>query len=204
MQVVISSTPEQSHLAPQLPLVLELQHRGHEVLVACGARVGQYARQIGIPTVAAGLDLDPDRLGSDLNVRPPPDLPPSSLARWAIRVVSVETVATALVGDLRRIAEDWRPDVMMRDRGEYAAWVVGEALGIPMVTLTFGRLPQPDDDRDSAGDALQELRRDQGLGPDPELSTPIRRTGVGAGAQVLRRPRDSRVIDGVVRPADVA
>ena len=59
----------------------------------------------------------------------------------------------------------------LRDQSEYAAWVVGEALGIPVFTLTFGRLPQPDDDLEAAGDALQELRRGQGLGPIPELST---------------------------------
>ncbi len=112
---MISSTPEQGHLAPQMPLALELQRRGHEVLVVCGAGVGQYARQIGIRT-AAGLDLDPDRLGADLDLRPPPDVSLSSVDRWARRVVFVETFAAALAGDLRRIAEDWRPDVMMRDR----------------------------------------------------------------------------------------
>jgi UDP:flavonoid glycosyltransferase YjiC (YdhE family) len=154
-----------------MPLALELQDRGHEVLVACGNGVGQYARQIGIRTVAAGLDLNPDRIGAELGVRPPPDLPPSSLDSWARRVVFVETFATALAGDLRRIAEEWRPDVMMRDRSEYAAWVVGEAIGVPVATLTFGRLPQPEEDLESAGDALQELRRAQGLGLDPELSS---------------------------------
>jgi len=154
-----------------MPLALELQRRGHEVLAVCGARVGQYARQIGIRTVAAGLDLDPDRLGADLDLRPPADVSPSSVDRWARRVVFVETFAAALAGDLRRIAEEWRPDVMMRDRSEYAAWVVGDALGIPVVTLTFGRLPEPNDELETAGEALQELRRTQGLGPDPDLST---------------------------------
>jgi MGT family glycosyltransferase len=91
--------------------------------------------------------------------------------RWARSAVFVESFAAALAGDLRRIAEDWRPDVMMRDRSEYAAWVVGEALGIPVVTLTFGQLPQPNYEIDTAGDALQELRGSEGLGPDPELST---------------------------------
>jgi MGT family glycosyltransferase len=71
-----------------------------------------------------------------------------------------------LVGDLRRIAEEWRPDVMMRDRSEYAAWVVGDAVGAVVVTLTFGRLPQPAFEIDAAGDALRDLRRTQGLGPD--------------------------------------
>jgi UDP:flavonoid glycosyltransferase YjiC (YdhE family) len=154
-----------------MPLALELQRRGHEVLVACGARVGRYAQQIGITAVAAGLDLDPDRLGAGIGVKPPPDLTPQTAERWARRAVFVETFAAALVGDLRRVAEDWRPHVMIRDRSEYAAWVAGETIGVPVVTMTFGRLPNPEDELDVAGDALQVLRRSQGLGPDPDLST---------------------------------
>jgi MGT family glycosyltransferase len=171
VRVLISSTPEQSHLAPQMPLALELQSRGHEVLVACSSKLGHYAQQIGIATVAAGLDLDPDRLGAGLDITLPPDITPETLHRWAIRAVFVEIFAAALTGDLRRIAEDWRPDVMMRDRSEFAAWVVGEAVRVPVITTMFGQLPQPATDVEAAGDSLQELRRTQGLGPDPELST---------------------------------
>jgi UDP:flavonoid glycosyltransferase YjiC (YdhE family) len=171
VRVLISSTPEQSHLSPQMPLALELQRRGHEVLVACSSKLGQYAHQIGIATVAAGLDVDPDRLGADLDIKVPPDITPENIDRWAARAVFVELFAAALAGDLRRIAEDWHPDVMMRDGGEFAAWVVGEAVGVPVVTVTFGRLPEPAYDVDRAGDSLQELRRSQGLEPDPELST---------------------------------
>ena len=171
MRVLISSTPEHSHLAPQIPLALELQGRDHEVLVACSSQLGRFAQQVGIATVAAGLDLDPDRIRDGLDVTLPPDITPETVDRWAIRAVFVEIFAAALAGDLRRIAEDWRPDVMMRDRGEFAAWVVGEAVGVPVVTTTFGQLPQPAREIDAAGDALQELRRTQGLGADPELST---------------------------------
>jgi UDP:flavonoid glycosyltransferase YjiC (YdhE family) len=119
MRVLVSSTPEQSHLAPQMPLALELQHRGHEVLVACGATLGEYAQRIGIPTVAAGVDLDLDRPFGDRDLMPPPNTSPEELDRLARRVF-VDTYAMALVGDLRRIAEEWRPHVMMRDRSEYA------------------------------------------------------------------------------------
>jgi MGT family glycosyltransferase len=173
VRVLVSSTPEYSHLTPQIPLALELQSRGHEVLVACSSKLGDYAQQIGLEAVRAGLDLDPDRLGTDrqLDVTPPADLTGETFARWVTRAVFVEKFAASLADDLRRIAEDWRPDVMVRDRGEFAAWVVGEAVGVAVVTVTFGRLPDPARDAEVAGDAFQELRRSQGLGPDPELST---------------------------------
>jgi UDP:flavonoid glycosyltransferase YjiC (YdhE family) len=173
VRFLFSSTPEQSHLAPQIPLALELQRRGHEVLVACGATLGRFAERAGLATVPAGLDLDPDRLGAGgkLGVTPPPDLTPETMFRWVTRAVFVERFATALAGDLRGIAEEWHPEVMVRDRAEFAAWVVGEALGVPVVTVTFGRLPHPALDGEVASDALQELRRSQGLPPDPDLST---------------------------------
>jgi hypothetical protein len=170
---LVSSTPEQSHLAPQVPLALELQRRGHEVLVACGATLGRFAERAGLASAPAGLDLDPHRLGAGgkLDVTPPPGLTPETRFRWATRAVFIEKFAASLVGDLRRIAEEWHPDLMVRDRGEFAAWVVGEAIGVPVATITFGRLPNPALDAEVAGDAFQDLRRSQGLPPDPNLST---------------------------------
>ena len=205
MRVLVSSTPEYSHLTPQIPLALELQSRGHEVLVACSSKLGDYAQQIGLEAVRAGLDLDPDRLGTDrqLDVTPPADLTGETFARWVTRAVFVEKFAGSLADDLRRIAEDWRPDVMVRDRGEFAAWVVGEAVGVAVVTVTFGRLPDPARDAEVAGDAFPELRRSQGLGPDPELSTLY--TGpVLVLAKVLHGDRHSGVAVGLICPADVA
>jgi len=133
--------------------------------------VGEIARRSGLRNVAAGLDLDPDRFGAGLKLAPPPGLAGSELAMWAQRAVFVETFAPALAADLRPLVEDWRPDVLMRDQSEYATWVVGEALGVPVVTTTFGRLPDVDYEQRVVGDALQELRRDQGLEPDRELAT---------------------------------
>jgi len=85
--------------------------------------------------------------------------------------------------------------VMMRDRSEYAAWVVGETIGVPVVTLTFGRLPDLVDELDAAGDALHELRRSQGLGPDPELST------LYAGPVLVPAPRSYVDPAGAVLPS---
>jgi MGT family glycosyltransferase len=101
----------------------------------------------------------------------PRDLPPEGINRWALGAVFLGIFAPALAPDLRDIAEDFRPDLMMRDRGEFAAWVVGDALGVPVVTTTFGLVPPLADERDAAGAEFQELRRSQGLEPDPDLET---------------------------------
>jgi UDP:flavonoid glycosyltransferase YjiC (YdhE family) len=171
MRFLFSSTPEYSHLAPLIPLALELQQRGHEVRVAGCPKLGEFAAQAGLPAVRAGLDADPDRLAESITIRPPPELPLTELHDWAVGAVFVETFAAALVDDLRRIAEEWRPDVLVRDTGEYAAWIVGEALDAPVATVTFGRLPDPEFLVQCAGEAFAALRRAHGLPPDPDLST---------------------------------
>jgi MGT family glycosyltransferase len=94
--------------------------------------------------------------------------------------------------DLRRVAEEFRPDVMIRDRGEYASWAVSHALRVPGITLTFGLLPDRRLDS-NARDALNELRRQQGLEPDASLATlydapvlvPAPRTYADTGVPVL-------------------
>jgi len=172
VRALFSTTPEHSHLAPQLPLAFELQARGHDVLIACSPQLGRFVSDIGLQTAAAGLDLDPDRLMSaNLGVSMPPDLTPAERLRWATRAVFAETFAPPMARDLLHIAKEWQPDVMVRDRGEFAGWVVGEAIGAPVATVTFGRVPHPAYDADAAGQALAELRSNHGLDPDPELAT---------------------------------
>lgn len=193
MRVLLSSTPEYSHLAPQLPLALELQARGHDVLIACSPRLGEHAARHGLRSVACGLDLDPDRVSfTELGVDIPPDLTPHTTHKWAVRAVFAETFAPPMARDLRRIAEDFRPEVMIRDRGEYAGWAVGCALGVPALTVTFGLLPDRSHDA-NARDALDALLSQQGLGPDPSLSTlysapvlvPAPRTYADTGVELL-------------------
>jgi len=173
VRVLFSSTPEHSHLAPLVPLALELQRRGHDVLVACSPKLGERARQIGLPSAPAGLDIDPDRIAAgELDLPPlPPDVKLANADRWARGVVFVGLFAKALAPDLRAVAEGFHPDLMIRDSGEFAAWVVGEAIGVPVATVTFGQVPDPVDEVDMAGDAFQELRRLCGLQTDPDLST---------------------------------
>jgi Erythromycin biosynthesis protein CIII-like, N-terminal domain len=149
MRVVFSCTPEHSHLAPLLPIAIECRARGHEVLVACSSSLGLVAADAGLDTAPAGIDLDPDRLtASALDIEPPPaDLRPEDISAWAIRTVFVPAFAGRMAPDLRTIVDDFRPGVMVRDRGEFAAWVVGEAAGVPVATVTFGRPPEIEHDR---------------------------------------------------------
>jgi hypothetical protein len=93
---------------------------------------------------------------SALGIEVPADLTPETSSKWAVRALFAETFAPPMARKLRRIAEEFRPDVMIRDRGEYASWAVSHALGVPGITLTFGLLPDLGLDA-NARDALDEL-----------------------------------------------
>jgi UDP:flavonoid glycosyltransferase YjiC (YdhE family) len=172
VRILFSSTPEFSHLGPLVPLARELQARGHEVLVACSPQLARWATRAGLRATACGLDLDPDHLNlgeAGIVLTLPDDLTPETQNSWATRAVFAEIFAPPMARDLRSIADEFQPDVMVRDRGEYAGWAVGTALDVPVVTVTFGRLADPDFDIDNAGDALTQLLGGQGLGADVDL-----------------------------------
>jgi hypothetical protein len=102
VRVLVSSTPEYSHLGPQIPLALELHRRGHEVLVACGSKLGDWVDTLGLTAEAAGLDLDPDRVEAGLGaiivergIEVPSDLSPGTVDRWARGAIFLGIFANA-------------------------------------------------------------------------------------------------------------
>lgn len=169
MRALFTTAPEHSHLAPLAPLEVELQSRGHEVAVACGPKLGRYAAKIGLRTLAAGLDIDPDDFRFPVPV--PEEVTAVTYVAWAIRAVFAEVLAPAMAPDLRRIAGEWRPDIIVRDHVEFAAWAVGEAVGVPVAAVTFGALADRSFLSATVQRALDELRTQVGLPPDPSLAT---------------------------------
>jgi UDP:flavonoid glycosyltransferase YjiC (YdhE family) len=205
VRILFSSTPEYSHLGPLVPLARELQTRGHEVLVACSPQLARWATRAGLRATACGLDLDPDHLNlgeAGIVLTVPDDLTPETQNSWATRAVFAEIFAPPMARDLRSIADEFQPDVMVRDRGEYAGWAVGTALDVPVVTVTFGRLADPGFDIDNAGDALKHLLG----GPRPRrgrrLDESVRRPGSRASATVVRGAWHRSPSQRAVRTAD--
>ena len=124
------------HFAPLVPLVAELQGRGHEVLVATepGFRV-EVARS-GFDHVAVGRDVTLDDV---FGVLPDIlDVSPEDQDAYARPRVFIELRASNVVGDLLDVASAWRPDMVLRESGELASWAVAERLQVPHVTVNAG------------------------------------------------------------------
>ena len=125
MRVLASVLPGLGHLNPMVPLLRELAARGHDVEVAVPPPFVPYVERAGLRAAGIGPawtemameDIHPDFIGLD---------PASQVRLWT-------EVARGLHPHLLAHAEAHRPDVIVHDHLEFAAWLVGEALGVPTV-----------------------------------------------------------------------
>ena len=81
--------------------------------------------------------------------------------------VFVDMQAARMVPDLLRIAEAWRPDVLVRDLMELGACVAAELLGLPCASVQVGALAPQDFRSERVSARLEALRAQVGLVPDP-------------------------------------
>ncbi len=66
------------------------------------------------------------------------------------------------------LCEEWRPDVIVREEFDFGSAIAAERLGVPDATVLVsasGAFPRPE----AVRDALQEVRAEHGLAPDPQL-----------------------------------
>jgi UDP:flavonoid glycosyltransferase YjiC (YdhE family) len=117
--------PGLGHLNPMVPLLGALAARGHDVEVVVPPPFVPYVERGGLDATGVGpawtemaMDhIHPDFTGLD---------PASQLRVWT-------EVATGFHPHLLEHAATRRPDVLVHDHFELAAWLVGEELGIPNV-----------------------------------------------------------------------
>ncbi|WP_029430194.1 nucleotide disphospho-sugar-binding domain-containing protein [Blastococcus sp. URHD0036] len=128
MRLLVTSVPGLGHLHPVLPLALAAAAAGHEVLVATGAdRIG-WVRECGCEAVAAGSAYR--EISGQADVR---GLDGVERATQMFTTIAVPPLAE----DLLELVDDWRPDVLLHEEGEYAAPLVAALCGLPCVTQSW-------------------------------------------------------------------
>lgn len=122
-KILCYTSPARGHLFPTVPVLLELQRRGHEVVVLTLrdeaphlAAAGLRARPID-PAIEA-IEHDDHRASS----------PPAALAR-AVGVFVARSAHE--VPDLRRAIEEERPDLLLVDFNCWGAAALAEKAGLP-------------------------------------------------------------------------
>ena len=141
MRVLIISTPVSTHLAPLIPLAWGLRAAGHQVLVAGQPDVVGTARDGGLSVAVVGeafhvTDVLMGGLPPGLRPVQAVGRPEPAALGAATRVWTMH--ARYVLGPYLELARRWRPDLVVSDRLEYAALLVGGALGVPVVQHRWG------------------------------------------------------------------
>src|SRR5271165_6405856 len=156
------------HFEPVVPIARAAQRLGHDVAVACGPRSVPLVEVAGFTAFGVGPSTG-ERLS----------------ARLALKEVSVEREERDLrenfaigggrvrAAGVRAVAREWDPDVVVAEETDFGALIAAELLGIPYATvlvLAAGSFIRPD----VLADALDQVRGEHGLAPDPNLTAPSR------------------------------
>jgi UDP:flavonoid glycosyltransferase YjiC (YdhE family) len=137
MRVLLVASPMVGHVLPQVPVALALRDAGHEVLLATAADGIGAAQKAGVPVhdVAPGLSMGP------LMIR--------SMLRHPIRVgrmvrgdegtdgvgLLFTSVSAAMAPATVRLADEWRPDLVLHEGLAPVGSLVAARLGVPAVLV---------------------------------------------------------------------
>lgn len=140
MRVLFTAHGALGHVLPLTPAARVLVDAGHDVLFATAPQLCPAVGERGLAAAAAGLN---DDLAVAEARRRWPKAAAAPAATWTPRMFC-EIAAPAMVADLARIVDRWRPDVVVREEGEHGGPAAAAAAGLPWLTHGWGSpLPEP-------------------------------------------------------------
>jgi MGT family glycosyltransferase len=150
MRVLAYTSPARGHLFPTMPVLLELQRRGHDVTVATVGVDVPALRDMGFDARAvdpaiAQITHDDYLAGS-----------PIEGIKRSVRVMNRR--APLEVADLRRLIDETRPDALLIDTNTWGAAALAEAHGAPWAMLQHFPAPMPDRDVPPFGPGLRPAK----------------------------------------------
>jgi UDP:flavonoid glycosyltransferase YjiC (YdhE family) len=166
MRVLLTCSPAYGHFHPMGPLARALADAGHEVAFATAADFCERVERCGFRAFPAGLKL-PERgeilrqVIGEMMKAPPAERPKLGFPR-----VFAEHGAPAMLPDLRRVLDVYRPQLLIHDTSELAGPIAATAAGIPYVNHSFGHL-LPDDIAAVAAGFVAPLWQQIGHEPPP-------------------------------------
>jgi UDP:flavonoid glycosyltransferase YjiC (YdhE family) len=158
VRALLTTVPGYGHFMPLVSLGRALASEGHTVGVATAESLRPLVDREGFEFVSVGAFP----LAADA---PDPEQDDPTALRNEFRAIFVEWWATSFLSDADT-AIGWRPDVLVREEGEFGAPVLAAELDIPCVDVGWGPL-RPPELVDEVGAAMEPLWQERGLQPDP-------------------------------------
>ena len=142
MRVLVCTTGGPGHIYPVIPLALEIQRKGHDVVWATARGSCSIVEGFGIATRPAGLMPD-ERNKRFFQSNPGAfSMPPRERRPVAFAGFFATTAGPVMMEDLIPLFDELKPDLVVHETSELAATPLATARDIPSVTVAFsGRLP---------------------------------------------------------------
>ncbi len=157
MRILFTSIAKTGHLTPLVPYARAFRRQGHDVRVAAPERLTEAIEAAGLTPAPFG-GIDDEELARIMASDPEP----YRMTGFMTREVFVGAFPRAALPKLRETVRAWRPDLIVRSAGEYAAAVAAEEAGVPHVRVSVSN---GHTFRDAIG-PFDALRAEAGLAPD--------------------------------------
>lgn len=180
MRVLLTVQPSIGHLHPLVPVAGALQDAGHRVAICSSASFRPEVEEFGLEHIDAGLDwLTSDQATWD--AFPPMPPPGPDFANFVVTIFA-DITTSHMVPDLLNIADQFKPDLIIRESMEYGGCIAAECLGIPHASVAGNAYSAVDSpkvryfpgNRQMVREPMERHREQFGLSPDPEVRMPFR------------------------------
>lgn len=163
MRILFTCTPGLGHFHPLVPIARAAAQAGHDVAFATSASFAPMVERSGFRAFAAGMAGTPADAFPELRGLSGRDA--TAFMRARVRPAQAATMASDLLG----IVDEWRPELLVREKAEFGGYIVGERLGIPYASVEINAAEMTQDHRASLGAGLAGVLAEHGLPPDPDL-----------------------------------
>lgn len=143
MRVLLTSAPMHGHILQLVPLSWALKAAGHEVLLTVPEGSVEVALAAGLPAVGNAEPVAMSEMIGRRRDGTPVPWPVSPEAKVRRSGRGFGRLAARVLQGTSRIAERWRPDLVVSEPTEYAGRMVAARLGVPWVEHGWGLHPSP-------------------------------------------------------------
>jgi UDP:flavonoid glycosyltransferase YjiC (YdhE family) len=172
---LFSTTAGYGHFHPLVPLALALKQAGHEVAFAVRPSLLPLVEASGFTVFPVGGDLaaDPEYQQVKAQLRTMPSGLEAELFSYPRLFGGIPS--RIRTPHLVAIAQEWQPDMLIREAAEYPSLIAAEYLGLPHATVSIAAALRGMVifEREVAAH-LDPVRHTWGLAPDPDLKAPYR------------------------------
>src|SRR5215204_6302916 len=128
MRVLVATTAGEGHFGPVVPFAIALRDAGHEVRVAAPESFEASVRRTGLDHVPVA-DAPPEVLGPIFSRLPSLSLEEANAVVFKEVFCGID--ARSALPAMQAVADQWRPDLVLREVAEFSSLVVAERAGIP-------------------------------------------------------------------------